>query len=131
MADPSAEPAMAAASTIGSGPCSARASWQRLISVGLNCSIMPTTGSSAALSPAHCHKGRQGLPAYHTAVCKRDTEADLPVSRRIGDCLLWMSMHGKYKAAALEVVLVQAVHNSLTRQAASSSNGHAPPAPVS
>ena len=68
IADPSAEPAMAAASTIGSGPSRARASWQRLISAGLNCSIMPTTGSSAALSPAQSCRDRQGLPAHYTAI---------------------------------------------------------------
>ena len=49
-------PAMAAASTGGSGP-RASASWHRLSSAGLKRSIMPTTGSSAADSPAAMANG--------------------------------------------------------------------------
>ena len=45
---------MAEASTMPSVAFSlASASWQRLTSAGLNCSIMPTTGSRAAASPAY------------------------------------------------------------------------------
>ena len=44
---------MAEASTTPSAALSrASASWQRFISAGLKCSIMPTTGSKAAASPA-------------------------------------------------------------------------------